>query len=188
MSKRQHFTILPRQNNQSKRPCIDAPKLSFKRLPNLRDQTKLKFINSQPSQQQPQNDQLLTPLTNDNEDYLSESEEEEDYENIASLDQLTSEYLKRNYVYVLISHTSQVFKQIKFIDIPNMSIGPYKLINRINEQIFDVEVGLSTDYDTKFNITELTYFGQEIYQPDPRNIKHFILSNSIESILGANVN
>ncbi|KAI5954512.1 hypothetical protein KGF54_002287 [Candida jiufengensis] len=171
---------MPKSNFKLTAPSlVDPSKVSRTRLAGLNDYRRPKISNFRQTQSR-------TRTTKVDKTKSNIDEKINEIDKIKSLHQLTPEFIKQNYVYVLINYKSEFFKEFKFKTKEDIYIGPYKLLHKLDEETFEVEVGLSTNYDTKFSKNLLKFYSVNLVQPHPRNLQHFIATNSIESIIGIN--
>ncbi|CCG23263.1 hypothetical protein CORT_0D04230 [Candida orthopsilosis Co 90-125] len=92
-------------------------------------------------------------------------------------------------IYVLISKQSSMFKKFRFLN-SDFFIGPYKIIKLIKSELYNIEVGLSTSYNTIFPKSVLRQYTNIGYsQEAPRNtymLKSFAKQSLISAIVGWN--
>ncbi|KAI5968279.1 hypothetical protein CANMA_002495 [Candida margitis] len=96
-------------------------------------------------------------------------------------------------VSVLISNQADMFNNFRFLTHINFFIGPYKIIKMITPNLYDVEVGLSTSYNTIFPHTVLKPYppsSTSHYAQEPPQtaymLKYFAKQNLISAIVGWN--
>lgn len=92
-------------------------------------------------------------------------------------------------IYVLISKQSSMFKKFRFLN-HDFFIGPYKIIKLIKSDLYNIEVGLSTSYNTIFPKSVLRQYTNKGYsQEAPQNaymLKSFAKQSLISAIVGWN--
>lgn len=90
-------------------------------------------------------------------------------------------------IQVLINRRADMFKGFYFLD-QDFSIGPYSLVKMVKPQWYNIEVGLSTSYNTVFPESVLKKYASTGYsQNPPQNaymLKSFAKQNLISSIVG----